>query len=638
MLIERLDQLPCIPTGEGVIIDVETTSWDDQTQALMPYSGHRVAGYALGTLDGERTWYLPVRHHSDVEDGNLPLEPVQRYLRDLMADPTRLYCNHNLKFDLHFMHQDGIQVAGRLEDTQTLARVVEHERFSYKLDMLAKDYLGARKDDRVKAFCRAIKTKDYGRAPARLMGEYAETDVRLTALLRKKLLARLPEESVGVWNTECRLARHLFNAERTGIKIDTGLLAETYLKALKRLLPVLEEIKEIAGWEVNPQSSTDVNRLLIDQLGFKPVAWNYNKEGKVTGPQWSAMILENLPHPVGKLIAEGSHLGHFTSTYCEGWRKRLGDDGRLHPNFKPDGTRSGRLSCSDPNFQNVPVEAEPFVVPDEDRVLVYFDYSQVEYRIFAHYTQSEAIMSAYREDRKADFHQHLANMLGVDRQFAKQLNFSFLYGMGKSTLLKQLAAVLATKGTEDMAHKMRKLLGSGFADRAGLLDTKEHDAVAEALYNRYHHMFPEIRKLSRRVSRMLEHRGWIKNLYGRVYRGISSHKGVNYVVQGTAADLFKEKLCDVCERVACHLGAELNTIVHDSQLWSVPREVAWLFFKDCKREMENVNLRVPLLADGKVSARSWGSMAKVPDVPTCRADLEAKLAESMLIEQRAWGA
>ena len=651
MIVQDLKDLPEWPPNSVVICDVETTSWDDKVMAVQPFLGHRVCGYALATEDGSQSWYLPVRHHCQELDGyeNLPLEPVQQYLRKLFAREDITYANHNAKFDGRFMHFDGIHIAGPIEDTIVLLRIVDEQRDrryggpGYGLDAALKDYVGGRKLDTVKAYLKSIKSKDFGRCPIRVMGPYAEQDASGCAKLRLKLLAKLPKLSERIWEIEKRTSKMMLKTEIRGVHINRKDLRNDWLSLLPELIHKLEVIQNVAGWEVNVGSSKDLTKFLWHQLGIEPVAWTHNGE-----PSWTALGIESIVYPdtcpegFGELLAGASRLSHFLSTYCEGWYNRLDDDDCLHPEFKQHGTITGRLSSSDPNFQNVDDVAEGWITPRPGRILVYFDYSQMEYRIFGHYTKSPMIMEAYAKNIDADFHQFLADMLGVPRQFAKTQNFSFIYGMGKKALLKSLTAVLALalkRGDERMEAKLHQLLVSGTAmkEQAHHLTDSETSVVAEKLYKQYHTMIPEIAAFQKRVAQLCRVRGWIRNFYGRMYRLAArlAYKGVNYIIQGTAGDHAKLKATEIDEQLSAEFDPWLLDLVHDSHLWSVLEEQGYGFFQRVVPIAESSEFRIPMRVDVKVSASSWAQAVAVSRDAT-RDEFYAAVQASREKERMTW--
>jgi len=616
MLVTSIEQLPTdLPE---FVLDVETTSFDDKLPAFNPWEGCRIAGIALGTLEGDHTWYIPYRHHSGAQNAseeNLPLEPVQRWLRDLFKKAER-YVNHNIKFDQRFIHFEGADVFApkRNECTMALARLVHNDLPQYSLEFLGQKYCGEGKAPlAIKAYLKSIKSKDFGRVPPRVMGKYAEQDARLTALLRLKLLEKLPSCSLPMWDIECAATTELLRNEIEGVRLDVTLMKTTQLRILRRLLELNSAINEIAGREIDPGKESELTAFLIGDLGIEPKAYT------ATGlPQWNKMAFVQMEHPVGPLLAEYTTLIHHMHTFLEGWLKRT-HEGFLHPDWRQAGTKTGRLSSKNPNMQNIPPEAEVYLLPyNDDDVIITFDYSQIEYRIFGHYTQEPAIMDAYLKNKDTDFHGMLADILGVERQFAKSLNFAFIYGMGEKKLLDSLAGLLSIRADdENLKEKLRAYTYAStlkIAERAKQLDLSDFLQIAKNIYNEYHKKFPSIKKFSRAVYGAGRRRGWVRNLLGRVYQvpRVAPHKAVNWLIQGSAADVFKERLfVGTLPDVRAKFGARMIANVHDEIAFSVPREAAVEFYDYAERSLEDFELRIPLYVSGKASGASWGHSVKV---------------------------
>lgn len=596
MIITKISELPETLVGESVVIDVETTSFDDKTEGFNPYQGCRVAGYAFGPLNRDETFYLPVRH---TDGENVNLQSSLQFMRDLIGRATQII-NHNIKFDIKFWRHDDCLDTCTLSDTMILARLVHNELFSYSLNSLGAAFLKESKDERVKEYMKKLKSKDYGRCPIELMGPYAEQDVDLTRRLYRKLLKMLPAESTKVWENEQKLTRILVESEHRGIRFDKRRLAKRSKQFVLRLIEITEELSEIAGFEVDPKKRSHITEVLHNQ-GITPD--NFTKTGL---PQWDSNSLRSFNNPVASLFDEYSHISHLFTTYCEGWKKRMGDDGRLHADFRISGTQTGRLSSANPNLQNMPVEAQEFVIPDTDQVICLIDYSQIEYRIFAHYTQDEQLIAQYAKNPDMDFHQALADVLQIPRQSAKTLNFGFIYGMGKNKLLKSLAAQGLPDEVIEEYSKVNPLAS----------DEDRLETAAQKIWNNYHFRFPAIKKLQRRVTNKINSTGWLRNYMGRIYRWDNrnfSYKGLNYLCQGTAADLFKDRLIAVSQRFP-----ELNlfTNIHDSGVWSVHPDFLTEHFKEITKILEDVQppLRVPIFVEAKIGVKNMADSRGVKNV------------------------
>lgn len=651
-LVTSVEQFPRFSPRATVIVDVETTNFDDTTDGLNPFTGSRACGYAIGDEDGENQWYLPVRHHGSLDCDNLNVAAVQAYLKDLLGLETRTYSNHNMKFDGRVMHFDGIKIKAKMQDTMTLARLIECDRYSYRLASLVPDYVDhATSKGDVVPYLKALGTMDFGRVPLSIMTEYACNDARITALLRKALLKQLPPMSQRVWQIEQDITPVLLESEIAGMRVNLPLIRSTLRDVLLREIRLHEEIERIAGHEVTI-SNAGLTKLLMDELGIQPTQFG---KCKVKGckfcgttacrdldhvnPSWRGMTLMMIKHPVGPLLAEASQLQHFRSTYLEGWLKRIGQDGRLHADIRQHGTMTGRMSCGDPNLQDLCPEAEAFVLPDDGNVFVYNDYSQMEYRFFGHYTNDPFIINTYLNNPAADFHQAIADLVGgVERQFAKSMNFSFVYGMGRKAMVSALAATLALKSLESTETKnLMTKTGRHARDAAADLDVTPWIPEANRFYDLYHQKVPSIRKFQTLVKSALSDRGYIRNYFGRVYRNMSAHCAVNYLIQGGCADLFKWRIHEAWKA----LRVAPIIVVHDSALFQCPREAVYEFANTSREVMQDASelkMKIPMLVQCAVGASSWGQVVGIDQRGhMSRAEIDAALLESETVAVRKWG-
>ena len=649
MIISDPKDFPNLPDGESIALDVETTSFNEKQSALEPYQGHRICGVAFCLLrDPNTAWYIPMRHHTAIANENAPLDAAKKYLRDLLST-GRDWINQKVKFDAHFLAQDNIFTKGRMLDLMVINRLVNNTLPSYSLDAVAKKYLNEEKGKAPTAYLKSIRSKDFGQVPAEVLGRYAERDVNLTARLMHRAEGRLPPFSKRLWeDVEIPLTKVLFMSERRGVLLDTVRMKHAKMYCLREMLAAAEKCSELAEEEWDPGSTNDKTRILIGKFGIEPM--NYTKTGQ---PQWTQLSLDHLSkrYPICKHVATYSKMQHFLSTYIEGWEKRTDTEGRMHPDFRQSGTKTGRLSCSDPNMQSVPIEAEGFIMVPEEYVLFSWDWSQIEYRFFGHYANDQTIIQAYVKDERTDFHQYLADQLGVERQFAKQLNFSFLYGMGKKLLLKNIAGRLQLAGEDDpemRATMLRNFEASATGKKVRekvrqITIDEENKQLAESIYAEYHLKFPSIRELSRRVERVLSGRGWIKNYYGRRYFFDAgyAYKAVNYLIQGSAADFLKDRAVAMSQEVCAKYGAHLIVNIHDALLFAVPLESAVPFYLEAKRVMETAGLRLPVIVEGRVARRCWGQIIKLDPYEKNGKKIERSIKEAIEkspnVAMRTWG-
>jgi len=617
MIISEISQLPDLSSEDTIVIDVETTSFDDNEKAFHPFNGHRVAGYGFMVPDG-RWWYIPVRHRSPGAR-NLDLDVVKSWLARIASRPRR-WIGHNLKFDARFTFQDGVYLQGDLVDTMVLARLVDPLRFSASLEVLSKEYcdLESQKENtKVEEYLDAVKSHDYGVVPVDIMGEYCGSDLRATMQLFQKLIEKLPEECNHIWAIEREATRTLLDSELHGINVPRERLVKFARNTLVELVAKQEELNELVGEHVEVNSNKELTRILSNKLCVTPT--EYTPTGQ---PSWGAEGLRTQGTRVCDLVAAVKELSYSHSSFGDGWLKRLTVHNTLHPNFKQYGTKSGRLSCADPNFQNLDINAKAQVMPRDGCQLVSIDASQIEFRLFAHYTNSTKIIAKYNDDPNTDYHQVMADMLGIPRKPAKSLNFGFIYGMGRAKLEGQLISFIRSAVRDGDNKVLAALSRFNFAEA---VNERNAGRVASAVYSHVHRVLPEIRQFAKRVDSTVQARGYIRNIYRRYYIAPPdfAHKLRNYVIQGAAADLLKDWLASIRPVLKKH-GARLLANVHDELLLEVPIENLMAFILDIVPVLESphVELRVPIKVEvsvcppgepwaQKISLTEWLERSKV---------------------------
>ena len=380
----------------------------------------------------------------------------------------------------------------------------------------------------------------------------------------------------------------LADMEAAGVAIDREAFA-SFLDEVGRDLERLSgEIYEVAGGPFNIRSSQQLATLLFQTLGLKP-------KGKTPGGALSTSsdVLEKLKaeHTVVQLILDFRMLEKLRSTYLEPLPKLADDAGRIHTTFNQTATATGRLSSSGPNLQNIPIRG-----PQGDRMRACFtaapgtllaaaDYSQIELRVLAHFSQDPELIAAFTEG--TDIHARTAGLIfGVnpadvhpdDRRAAKAINFGLLYGMGPQKLAQEIGVTMA-EAKDFIARYFEKLNRlKAFYDE--VLAKAESDGHVTTLLGR------------RRLLKELTSRN--ANLQAQARR-----QAVNTVIQGSAADLIKQAMLNVhADDHIRDLGGRLTLQIHDELLLEVPEANAQACGDRMKEIMSQVYpLRVPLVVD-----------------------------------------
>jgi DNA polymerase I-like protein with 3'-5' exonuclease and polymerase domains len=606
-----------------IAIDLETCDPDLQTHGCGAHrEGCFIAGVAVGTEAGFRE-YFPVAHQ---EGPNLPRDKVFAWLREQLALPVPKVGAY-LPYDLQFLAAAGIRVEGPLYDIQVADPLLCETRFSYSLDELAKVYLDEGKDEAaLNAFLKSRfhrkKSKeiknDIWRCPPDIVAPYAEADVDLP--LRIFAQQRPLLEQQGLWDLfvmESKLIPMLVEMRRRGVRVDLDKAEQMDQELGQRQEQLLVELNKIAGRSISIWAAKDLAQI-FDASGTK-----YGRTPKTDAPSITADWLEEQSDPAAAMILEVRKIDKLRGTFLQGSIIEKHHAGRIHANFNQlrgegGGAVSGRFSSSMPNLQFIPVRSDlgkkirSIFLPDEGCLFAKLDYSQIEFRLIVHDAVERRLRGArevadeYAMNPDADFHQKVAEMAGVDRRFAKTINFGLAYGEGVAKLARQLGLSLPD---------------------------------AERLLNEYHSRVPFIRQLAWQLRDEADSAGIVRTLLDRrrrfdrwavrlvdgktVYhdRRVArstrafTHKALNARIQGSAADVMKAAMVKIYEDgVMRELGVPHLT-VHDELDFSVPDTPAGReALREACRIMEQcvddrVRLRVPMKVDAEWGA-NWGDGEK----------------------------
>lgn len=588
--LEELDALVGQLVGQRKLaIDTETTSLHPRQAELVGLSLAWGAGQAC---------YVPVK--APAGQPQLPLAEVLARLGPLLEDPQVAKIGQNLKYDLIVLRGQGVQVQGLAMDTMVADYLLEPGERSHNLDDLARRYLqhqtipidqllgkkGARRMDEV---------------PLAEVVPYAAEDADVAWRLAEVLAARL--EALGLTKLltelEVPLIEVLAEMEYHGIRVDVQRLRELSAQFQEKIEALREEIFALAGRTFNLDSRLQLGALLFDELRLPVV-----KRTK-TGPSTDAEVLEELAllHPLPAKIIEYRHLAKLKSTYVDALPQLiLPQTGRIHSSFKQDVAATGRLSSQDPNLQNIPIRTpqgkaiRSAFLPAEGWRLMTADYSQIELRVLAHFSQDAALVAAFEEDR--DIHAQVASeVYGVPlaevtpqmRRSAKAVNFGVIYGQSPFGLARSL--------------------GIDQQDAALFID-------------RYFAGYPGVEAFLTQTLQRARRDGYVSTILGRRrpvqgvrdpatvadkrQRNLPERIAINTVIQGSAADIIKQAMLQVHRRLkGQRLAARLLVQIHDELMLEFPPEEEATLRQLIVEEMTTaVPLRVPLKVDVHTGA-NW---------------------------------
>jgi len=586
--------------AKEIAIDLETRDEgiNNKQGAGWATSKGEIIGFAVATEGWEG--YYPFGHFGG---GNLIKEQVLQYMHDVCSLPnTKIF--HNAQYDVGWLQAYEIPVKGKIVDTMIAGALIDENRYTYRLNALAKDYLGelkAETDLKEAAKAHGVDPKgEMWKLPAEHVGYYAEQDARLTYLLWQRFKTEIYNQNLQtIWGLESKLLPILIKMRKKGIRVDKAK-AEVLKKdfAIKEET-ILHKIKKLTGKDVDIWAARQIG-FAFDKLGIE-----YPKTPKSGEPSFTQNWLVNSNHEISKLIVQAREVNKFHNTFLNSIMK-FEHKGRIHGEINQlrsdtGGTVSGRLSMSSPNLQQLPARNKEFgplirglFLPDEGCQWGSFDYSQQEPRLVVHYAASigegyqgsQELVEAYA-NADADFHQTVADICGIERKQAKTIGLGLMYGMGK--------------------NKLANMLGLEFKEATDLI-------------NKYNNKVPFVKQLSDRCMKKANDEGVIRTKLGRKCRfdmwetrdfgihtpetfenasakyGASNikraytYKALNRLIQGSAADQTKQAI------VACdEIGFTPLLQIHDELCFNIENQEQ---VDKIVREMEGcVELKVPSVVD-----------------------------------------
>lgn len=597
----------------------------------------QLCGISIATLTDK--WYFSIGHAEFDEYINDNKNQVLDFIRDLLSSGINIV-GANTLYDLQWLKAYDIECKGLAYDCQLTESLLNENRKTFKLDALAVEYCGVHKNEEEmieKAKSIGIKEKDVKKSmhllPAEWVAPYAVDDAQLALRIHHLQLPKIKEQQLEeALHSETRISQVALEMIWKGVRIDTEKAAELNEKYKKEEKVLMDKLTALAEKEINPWSSSEIGELL--EKKFKIVVPRTAKTGEysITEEYLQSHNRSSYEDPVEDtdfygLLRKFRKLNKMRRDFLEGYMldERVLESGRIftqyHTNRKDDnGTRSGRFSASNPSLQVIPSRDKYWkrvirglYLPEEGKTWIRFDYSQQEFRLFGHYAYTRKfdgareVVGKYKEDPKADFHQTIADIMGIERTPAKTINFGILYGMGVKKLARNLGV------TEEEAKELLKA---------------------------YRKAVPFAKGLANEVMSYANERGYIKTIGGRrrnfnlwepvknqeewdngtffdglpidqareqwPNRRLQRHKtysSVNSLVQGGAADMTKKAILELYDKYGIispiQVHDELDFIDVDKSMIPI-----------IKQTLENVfELSIPIIADCE-TGNNWGELSK----------------------------
>ncbi|MGB0957575.1 MAG: DNA polymerase I, partial [Litorivicinus sp.] len=581
-LIENLDDLD---TAIAACRQAGTFALDTETTSLLAHQADLV-DIALSWAAGQGV-YIPVGHQ--VLEPQLTLADIRGQLQSLLKDPAMTWVAQNLKYDMRVLRRAGFRIACQTQDTLLMSYALNPTGGRHDMDSMATRYLGVSTTSFESICGKGAKQVGFETIDLATATAYAAEDADITLRLYRHLsveLARAAELKALYETLELPLVPVIAALEDLGALIDPDALAVQSAELGLRLEQIEQAAFELAGEPFNLGSPKQLQAILFDKLGL-PVLKKTPKGAPSTNEEVLAELAEQYELP--KLLMEHRSLSKLKGTYTDKLPLAADDAGRIHTSLHQAVTSTGRLSSSDPNLQNIPIRTEEgrriraaFIAP-EGHVLMAADYSQVELRVMAHFSQDPGMIEAFRSDQ--DIHSATAaEVFGVSevsseqRRAAKAINFGLIYGMSAFGLARNL-------------H-----IGRG---------------EAQDYIDRYFARYPGVRTFMETTKQNAQATGYVTTQRGRrlylpdinardaMRKRAAERLAINAPVQGTAADLIKQAMLDVDALIQRDFpSVRMLLQVHDELLFEVPAALADQFAAALKPAMEGVpGLDVPLKVD-----------------------------------------
>jgi DNA polymerase-1 len=536
---------------------------------------------------------MPFRHENPGTVGNYDLRRFLRPLQEIVSNRVCIF--HNAKFDLVSLSTLGLDM-GRTEFlcTMKLAHLVADHIFTlkvkaYSLDACCQHFLGRPGKKKSELFEKFLKITGWAGMPPEVHGEYAAFDTYSTLELFEALQPLLSEENLRpVWTKKADFIRAVIDMERNGVLVDQDFCDAMAEEGLIRQTEIRDVWKARFGKELNPMSRKDQEFLLIDTMRLPRVY--HPKTGKPTFDKDAMLqyeeVLKMINSPLAGEILEYRGWNKAVPSNYLSYLSHLSPDGRLRPDYWVCGTSTGRLSCREPNLQQIPKRGEKSwngqmkkcFVPEEDYELWEFDYSQLEFRLQAATAREQVLLEAFNDpDPTRDVFTEMADALKWERQKLKTFVYSTSYGAGKD----RISFVFGVSHEEARRH-------------------------IEQFYERY----PNLRRASRIAKREVERRGKIELWSGRYghfsFPQSESHKAFNKYTQGGAADIVEDTMVR-CVKNGLNDGKRSRMLlqIHDSLLFEIHKSDVADAKMEIQSTMSNVvpDFGVVFKAEGK----RWGA-------------------------------
>ena len=587
-------EFPNIRYAPWIGIDCETYDPEliDYGPGWARGKGH-IVGVSIATPEGK--WYFPIRHEVQAEL-NIDPERFFNWLRFSLAG-TQPKIGAHIMYDIGWLAQEGVEVNGTLHDVQYAEGLID-ETARVSLETLGWKYIRRGKESTtlkewIMDYYRPPERywrREIYRSPVTLTGPYAEEDAAMPyEILVKQWGILVNRGLLDLYTMECKLIRILIAMRFAGITVDLKYAETCRADFLGRADILHKELEHTAGCEININAGDSIAKA-FDKLS---IPYGKTRTGR---PSFTADFLKISKDPISKLILSERKLRKLISTFIDGYILGSHVNGKVYCQFHPmigegGGAKTGRFSSSDPNLQNIPIRTPEgklmralFTYDLGHRRYRTGDYSQIEYRLLAHFATGEGadeVRAAYNQNPKLDYHVMIGGMIHsytheeMVREVIKTLNFAMVYGVGLEHLAEMLGVSIEV--AKNISKSFHLAVPFARSTMNAISTEVGKSGVCTTVLNRQTHFDLWEPEGYGKKGYALPYEDALLE-YGSNIRRAYLYAALNYKLQGSAADVMKKAMVDCWESgVFAYTGVPRLT-VHDELGFSDPGNVpedAW---------------------------------------------------------------
>ena len=575
------------------ILGISEIAVDTETTSVSPTRAD-VVGISLSFKEGE-AYYIPVAHRYLGAPKQLALKLVLERLRPVLQNPNIKKIGQNIKYDYTVLKRAGLEIKDINFDTMIASHLLNPVRGEHGLKYLALKHLGYK----MLSYEELVgDKKTIAEIEIEKVTDYSCDDADFTLRLKNKLLPLLEKEKLDkvFYDLEVPLVCVLADMEISGVKVNKEYLDYLASELSREIETISQQIYELAGETFNLNSPQQLSDILFNKLKLAS-----KRKSKTGHYSTSSFVLEGLKskHPLIDRIMEYRNLAKLKNGFVVPLIQSINPKtGRIHTSYHQIGTSTGRLASSNPNLQNIPIRTErgkeirKVFIAEKGNLILSADYSQIELRIMAHFSQDEILIRAFKEDK--DIHTETAKYLfnipenkitQEDRRKAKAVNFGIIYGISPYGLAQSI-------GSDEMTAK--NIIDTYFSTHMQV--KKFIDGTLANAREKGH------------VNTLMGRKREIKNINSdnQTLRLQAEREAINTPIQGTAAEVIKLAMLKIYRKLKeKNLKTKMLLQIHDELLFEVPEneiEITKAIVKDC---MENaVSLNIPIKVAIK-SGENW---------------------------------